>query len=438
MQVLWGIGGMVVILGIAFLLSNNRRAVSPRTVIGALVIQVAFAVIVLYWDLGRRALEVLTNGVQAIVDSSNAGIDFLFGPILPGPDSGPVFAFQVLPIIIFFASLTSVLYYLRVLQWVVRIIGGALQKALGTSRPESLSVTADIFLGPTEAPLVVRPYIAKMTDSELFTVMVGGLASVAGTTLVGYSLLGAPLNYLLAAAFMSAPSALLIAKIMMPETEEAETKDAEGEATYAGTADGDERARTETDDETDEETRDATDAGDEIAAGSRNVIDAAARGAAAGLRLALNVGAMLIAFISLIALLNLILGALGGLFGFGGLSLELILGYVFAPVAFAIGVPWNEVLDAGNFIGQKVILNEFVAYADFGPRIGEFSEKTVAIITFALAGFANFGTLAILIGGVGGMAPNRRSQIAQFAIRALIAGTLANLLNAAIAGMLIG
>jgi CNT family concentrative nucleoside transporter len=249
-----------------------------------------------------------------------------------------------------------------------------------------------------------------MTDSELFTVMVGGLASVAGSTLVGYSLLGAPLDYLLAAAFMSAPAALLMAKIMMPETEEPEsrTPSPEDEALLQEVLD------------------------------DRNVIDAAARGAADGLRLALNVGAMLIAFISLIALLNLILGAIGGLFGFDELSLQLVLGYVFAPVAFIIGVPWNEVLDAGNFIGQKVILNEFVAYSNFGPRVDEFSEKTVAIVTFALAGFANFGTIAILLGGIGGMAPSRRSQIAQFGIRALIAGTLANLLNAAIAGMLIG
>jgi concentrative nucleoside transporter, CNT family len=410
MQVLWGIGGMVVLLAIAFVLSTNRRAISPRTVIGALIIQIAFAFIVLYWDLGRQALQILTSGVQAVIDTSNEGIQFLFGPVLPDQDSGPVFAFQVLPIIIFFASLTSVLYYLGILQFVVNLMGRGLQKALGTSGPESLSVTSDIFLGPTEAPLTVRPYIEKMTDSELFTVMAGGLASVAGSTLVGYSLLGAPLNYLLAAAFMSAPAALLMAKIMMPETEEPEsrTPDPEDEAVLQDVLD------------------------------DRNVIDAAARGAADGLRLALNVGAMLIAFISLIALLNLILGAIGGLFGFDELSLQLVLGYVFAPVAFVIGVPWNEVLDAGNFIGQKVILNEFVAYSNFGPRVDEFSEKTVAIVTFALAGFANFGTIAILLGGVGGMAPSRRSQIAQFGIRALIAGTLANLLNAAIAGMLVG
>ena len=411
MQVLWGVGGMLVLLAIAFALSTARRAINPRTVLVALLIQIAFAFVVLYWDLGRRALRLLTGGVQAVIDSSNAGIEFLFGPVLPA-DSGPVFAFQVLPIIIFFASLTSVLYHLKVLQWVVTVLGGALQKALGTSRPQSLSATADIFLGPTEAPLVVRPYVEKMTDSELFTVMVGGLASVAGSTLVGYSLLGAPLEYLLAAAFMSAPAALLMAKIMMPETEEPEsrTPTPEGES--------------------------VPQEGDMLR--YRNVIDDAASGAADGLRLALNVGAMLIAFVSLIALVNLLLGSLGGLFGFDELSLQLVLGYVFAPVAFVIGVPWGEVLEAGNFVGQKIILNEFVAYSNFGPRVGEFSEKTVAIVSFALAGFANFGTLAILIGGVGGLAPSRRGQIAQFGIRALIAGTLANLLNAAIAGMLVG
>ena len=413
MQVLWGLGGMAVLLAIAYAFSTNRRAISPRTVVVALLIQVAFAFIVLYWELGRRALRLLTDGVQAAIDSSNAGIEFLFGPVLPEANEGVVFAFQVLPIIIFFASLTSVLYHLKVLQWVVEILGGALQRALGTSKPESLSATADIFLGPTEAPLVVRPYVDRMTDSELFTVMVGGLASVAGSTLVGYSLLGAPLEYLLAAAFMSAPAALLMAKIMMPETEVPES-----------------HVPTEEDEAASEDRAEMLH--------YRNVIDAAASGAADGLRLALNVGAMLIAFVSLIALVNLLLGSAGGLFGFGDLSLQLILGYVFAPVAFAIGVPWREVLDAGTFIGQKVILNEFVAYSSFGPRVDEFSEKTVAIVTFALAGFANFGTIAILIGGVGGLAPSRRTQIAQFGLRALLAGTLANLLNAAIAGMLIG
>ena len=311
MQILWGIGGMVVLLIIAFLLSTNRRAINPRTVVGALIIQLVLAFVVLYWDFGQRALRVLTDGVQAVIDSSNAGIEFLFGSALP--EEGVIFAFQVLPIIIFFASLTSVLYYLGILQWVVVLLGGALQRVLGTSRPESLSVTADIFLGPTEAPLVVRPYIERMTDSELFTVMVGGMASVAGSTLVGYSLLGAPLEYLLAATFMTAPAALLMAKIMMPETREPESRTPAPE---------DQEVTPE----------------DHFAEYS-NVIDAAARGAADGLRLALNVGAMLIAFVSLIALLNLILGAAGGIFGYDELTLQLILGYVFAPVAFVIGVP---------------------------------------------------------------------------------------------------
>jgi CNT family concentrative nucleoside transporter len=261
MQVLWGFVGIVVLMAIAFLLSKNRRAINLRTVIGALIIQIAFAVIVLYWDLGRRALRLLTDGVQAIINTSNAGIEFLFGPVLP--DEGVAFAFQVLPIIIFFASLTSVLYYLKILQWVVELLGRALQKALGTSGPESLSVTSDIFLGPTEAPLTVRPCVEKMTDSELFTVMVGGLASVAGSTLVGYSLLGAPLEYLLAATFMTAPAALLMAKNMMPETEEPESC----------TPDPEDKAVTE----------------DQFLE-YRNVIDAAASGAADGLRLALNVG----------------------------------------------------------------------------------------------------------------------------------------------------
>jgi concentrative nucleoside transporter, CNT family len=409
MQILWGIGGMVALLAIAFLLSTNRRAINPRTVVGALIIQLVLAFIVLYWDFGQRALRVLTDGDQAVIDSSNAGIEFLFGSALP--EEGVIFAFQVLPIIIFFASLTSVLYYLGILQWVVDLLGGALQRVLGTSRPESLSVTADIFLGPTEAPLVVRPYIERMTDSELFTVMVGGMASVAGSTLVGYSLLGAPLEYLLAATFMTAPAALLMAKIMMPETTEPESRTPLRRTRRS-------RLRTTSPSTATSSTR--------------------RRGAADGLRLALNVGAMLIAFVSLIALLNLNLGAACGIFGYDELTLQLILGYVFAPVAFVIGVPWNEVVPAGSFIGQKVILNEFVAYSNFGPRVEEFSEKTVAIVTFALAGFANFGTIAILIGGVGGMAPSRRSQIAQFGIRALVAGTLANLLNAAIAGMLVG
>ncbi|MGF1473550.1 MAG: NupC/NupG family nucleoside CNT transporter [Rubrobacteraceae bacterium] len=417
---------MIVILGLAFALSMNRRAINPRTVLGALAIQVAFGVIVLYWEAGKTALQAVSFGVQEVINSAEEGISFVFGPVLP--DEGVVFAFQVLPVIIFFASLTSVLYHWNVLQWVVRLIGGALQKALQTSQAESMSATANIFVGQTEAPLVVRPYIHKMTHSEFFAIMVGGLSTVAGSVLVGYSLLGARLEYLIAASFMAAPAGLLMAKMVLPETETPETLG--GEATEAA-----EDATDDTDEETEQEEEEAEGAD---ALGHRNVIDAAAAGASDGLYLALNVGAMLIAFISLIALFNLILGSLGGLVGLPDLTFQLILGYIFAPLMFVIGVPWEEAVQAGSFLGQKIILNEFVAFANFAPNVGEFSDKAAAIITFALTGFANLGSLAILLGGLGGIAPERRPQIAKYGIRAVLAGTLANLMSATIAGILIG
>lgn len=423
MQVLWGIGGMAFILLLAFLLSMNRRAINPRTVLGALAIQVTFGIIVLYWEAGRRVLQAVSEGVQAIINSSEEGINFVFGPVLP--DEGVVFAFQVLPVIIFFAALTSVLYHWNILQWVVTLIGGALQKLLRTSQAESMSATANIFVGQTEAPLVVRPYIDRMTNSELFAVMTGGLSTVAGSVLVGYALLGASLEYLIAAAFMAAPAGLLMAKMVMPETEHPETLD---------------RGATEVVSEEDKEESEEAKVEEEVEnpLHHRNVIDAAAAGASDGLRLALNVGAMLIAFISLIALINLILTSVGGLVGVEDLTFQLILGYIFAPLMFIIGVPWNEAVDAGSFLGQKLILNEFVAFSNFGPQAEQFSQKTAAIITFALTGFANLGSLAILLGGLGGIAPSRRPQIAQFGIRAVLAGTLANLMSAAIAGILLG
>lgn len=522
-DVLWGIGGMIVILAIAVLFSVDRRRIRIRTVALALAIQVGFGVLVLYVPAGRAALETVTLGVQAVINSSSAGIDFLFGPVLP--EEGSVFAFQVLPVIVFFAALTSVLYYLGVLQWVVKIIGGGLSKLLGTTTPESMNAAANIFVGQTEAPLVIRPYVAGMTRSELFAVMCGGLATVAGSVLVGYSLLGAPLEYLIAASFMAAPAALLMAKLLVPAGALEDAPDAAGapgaddDPSSAGPGTGadtdrgsgdpaqeprgarrwlaggtrrgatshaaleiarrqdaqaaarsigerhdaarphdadrsDDAARpgdgTRTDGPArpDDDTRSAdparvsgTDAAGEPAEEDEapaNVIDAAARGASDGLSLALNVGAMLIAFISLIALVNIVLGAVGGLFGQGELTLEQILGYVFAPVMFAVGVPWVEALDAGSFLGQKLVLNEFVAFADFAPQIGDYSPKTQAIVTFALTGFANLGSLAILLGGLGGIAPSRRRDIARLGLLAVLGGTLANLMSAAIAGMLIG
>ncbi|MFD2214920.1 NupC/NupG family nucleoside CNT transporter [Metabacillus endolithicus] len=414
MNFLWGIMGIVFILGIAFLFSNNKKAINYRTVLGGLAIQILFAFIVLKWELGQKALNWLSTKIQDITSYTNEGVTFLFGGLIGNEGIGFIFAFQVLTVIIFFSSLISVLYYVGIMQWVVKIIGGGLSKLLGTSKSESMSAAANIFVGQTEAPLVIRPYIAKMTQSELFAVMTGGLASVAGSVLIGYSLMGVPLEYLLAASFMAAPAGLIMAKIMIPETKNAV------EAQTAATA------------ESMNSTEDIDDKEDEPA----NVIDAAARGASDGLGLALNVGAMLLAFIALIALVNGMLGGIGGWFGFESLSLEMILGWVFAPIAFMIGVPWAEALQAGSFIGQKIVLNEFVAYAAFTPEMANLSDKTNIVISFALCGFANFGSLAILLGGLGGLAPSRRPDIAKLGVRCVIAGALASLLSAAIAGML--
>lgn len=420
MGLFMGVIGMAVLLAIAFAISNNRQAINYRTVGGAFAIQVGLGAFVLYVPIGRDILWGMSQGVSAVINYGNDGISFLLGGLVSGKmfevfgGGGFVFAFRVLPIIVFFSSLIAVLYYLGIMQWVIRLLGGALQKALGTSQCESMSATANIFVGQTEAPLVVRPFINSMTSSELFAIMCGGLASVAGSVLAGYAAMGVPLEYLIAASFMAAPGGLLFAKIIVPETDTPVTDiDKVLEA---------------------QEDKPA------------NVIDAAAAGASSGMQLAMNVGAMLLAFIGLIALINGMLGGLGGLVGFEGLTLELILGWVFSPLAFVLGVPWSEATIAGSFIGQKLVVNEFVAYMNFGEYlkpaaelqaagIMELSEKTKAIISFSLCGFANFSSVAILLGGIGGMAPNRRHEIAQFGMRAVVAGTLSNLMSATIAGI---
>lgn len=463
MQVLWGIGGMLVLLGLAVLLSENRRKINIRTVLCALALQVGFGFVVLYSAVGARVLDSVSSGVQEVINSSNAGIEFLFGSALP--EDGVIFAFQVLPVIVFFAALTAVLYHFGILQVVVRVIGGGLAKVLGTREAESVNAAANIFVGQAEAPLIIRPYLHNISRSGLFAVMVGGLSTVAGSVLVGYSLLGAPLEYLIAASFMAAPGALLMAKIIIPETDKTDQAVAEDEpvaeessttdraAEHAATATGDGSAHSDTPD-TRVEAATSTDsdllgptgevasaeAQDDAAGGDsrhRNVIDAIAAGTVEGLRLALTVGAMLLAFISLIALLNLIIGTVGGWFGFGDLTFQQILGWVFAPLMSAIGVPWSEAVQAGSFVGQKVVVNEFVAFADFAPQIDSFDPRTAAIITFALTGFANLGSLGILLGGLGSLVPHRRSEIAELAIRAVLAGTLANLMSAAIAGIMV-
>lgn len=421
---LWGVLGVFFILGIAYLMSNNKKAINIRTIIGGLSIQVFFAFIVLKWEVGQSALKWLSLKIQDMINYTNEGIKFLFGGLIGNESLGFIFAFQVLTVIIFFSSLISVLYYLGIMQWIIKIIGGGLSKLLGTSEAESMSAAANIFVGQTEAPLVIRPYIAKMTQSELFSVMTGGLASVAGSVLIGYSLMGVPLEYLLAASFMAAPAGLIMAKIMVPEVETVVTVEtaATAEALEVFEVSETLEASDEMKIEKDEE--------------PTNVIDAAARGASDGLGIALNVGAMLLAFIALIALINGILGGVGSWFGIESISLEMILGWVFAPIAFIVGVPWAEALQAGSYIGQKIVLNEFVAYAAFAPEMENLTPKTIIVVSFALCGFANLGSLAILLGGLGGLAPSRRSDIARLGMRSVIAGALASLLSAAIAGML--
>ncbi|MBR7743430.1 NupC/NupG family nucleoside CNT transporter [Phycicoccus sp. BSK3Z-2] len=413
---------MAVLLAAAVAISTDRRAIALRTVGAALALQVVFGVLVLYVPPGRAALSAATEGVQAVIDSSTEGISFLFGSLVP--EDGVIFALQVLPIIVFFAALTSVLYHWKVLQRVVAVLGAGLHVLLGTSRAESVNAATNIFLGQTESPLVIKPFVRRISTSSLFAVMTGGLATVAGSVLVGYSLLGAELDQLIAAAFMAAPGALLMAKIVVPETDEV---DADGVpvAAVEGSTEGEEASDDERDEVPDEEQH-------------VNVIDAAANGAAQGLKLAANIGAMLLAFISLIALLNLLLGTAGGWVGLEDLTFERILGYVFAPVMFVIGVPWAEAVQAGSFVGQKTVVNEFVAFSNFGPVADQFSAKTQAVVTFALTGFANLGSLAILLGGLGGLAPERRPEIARYGVRAIAAATLANLMSAAIAGILVG
>lgn len=415
MDILMSLVGVVTLLAIAFALSNNKKAINKRTVFGALGIQAAFGGFVLYVPVGKDILQTASDAVSSVIGYAQSGIGFLFGD-LANFKVGFIFAINVLPIIVFFSSLIAVLYYLGIMQWVIRIIGGALQKALGTSRTESMSATANIFVGQTEAPLVIRPFIPTMTNSELFAVMVGGLASIAGSVMAGYAQMGVPIEYLVAASFMAAPGGLLMAKLMHPETEEAKN-----------------------------DMSDLPEDPDKPA----NVLDAAAAGASSGMHLALNVGAMLLAFVGLIAMLNGIIGGLGGFIGMEGLTLELILGYIFMPLAFLIGVPWNEALVAGSFIGQKIVVNEFVAYLNFAPYLKDvadggmlvaetgaaMSDRTKAIISFALCGFANLSSIAILLGGLGSMAPSRRHDLAKLGIRAVIAGSLANLMSATLAGL---
>ena len=400
MAILNSIIGILFIFAVSYLLSNNKKHIKWRTIIIGFLIQFGFALIVLKWSVGRYVLSKASLGVQGVISYANEGIGFVFGSLT---NDGSIFAVNVLCVIIFISAVVSILYYLGIMQFIIRVIGGALSKLLGTSQLETISASANIFLGQTEAPLLIKPYVAKLTESELFTVMVGGLASVSGSILVGYSLLGIPIEYLISASFMAAPAGLIISKMLYPETEFDKIQN---------------EVKIVKDD-------------------SANVVDAASKGAIDGLGLVLNIAAIILAFVALIALVNGLIGWIGGWFGFSDLSLQTILGYIFAPVAVIIGVPWGESVIAGSLIGQKIILNEFVAFTSMSPLLPELSAKTTAIVTFALCGFANISSIAILIGGIGGMAPNRKHDIARLGWKAVLGGTLANLLSATIAGLLL-
>jgi len=400
-----GILGIVVILGIAFAFSSNRKAIKLRIVGAAFALQAVIAVIVLYSSWGQRAIAAMSTGVMAIINYSGAGIEMVFGPLASADVVGFSFAINVLPIIIFFAALMSVLYHLRVMEWVVRIVGGALHRIIGTGGIESMNAAANIFVGQTEAPLVVKPYLRGLTEPQMFTVMVSGLASIAGTVLAGYTLMGAELKYLLAAAFMAAPGGLLMAKIVMPDDE----------VVAAGAH---ERIRMEP-------------------SHHKNLILAAASGTSDGLRLSVNIGAMLVAFVALIALFNGLVGGLFGLFGIEGVTLQLILGKIFQPLMYLLSVPWSEAEASGALFGEKLILNEFVAYSHLNEYLAGMSARTVAVTTFALCGFANLSSIAILLGRLGVLVPEKRDLIGQLGIKAVLAASLSNLMSAALAGLML-
>jgi len=393
--------GVTTVFALAFLLSNNRPAINRRTLLIAFGLQTTIAAFVLYVPAGGRFLDRVVRGVQFVIDQGRHGIEFVFGTQLEA-SLGFTVAFGVLPVIVFFAALMSVLYYLNIMQRVVGTFGGWLHKLLGTSHAESVSAVSNIFVGHTDAPLVVRPYLRGMTESELFAVMTGGCATIAGAVMMGYAQMGVELKYLITASFMAAPGGLMMAKILVPET----------------VSHDDRPAMEEVADE----------------AQPVNIFEAIGNGAMTGMNVALAVGAMLIAFVGLIYLVNGLLGVAGGLVGFEDLTIQWLLGKLFAPIAFLLGVPWGEAAAAGSLIGQKLVINEFYAYVSFIGVRESLSPYTQLVVTFALCGFSNLASIAILLGGLGAVVPSRRHDIARLGLKAVIAGTLVNLLNAALAG----
>jgi CNT family concentrative nucleoside transporter len=404
--------GLVVILGIAYLASNNRRAIDLSTVAWGLSLQIVFALLVLKTETGQLVFQKLSDGITRLLAFADVGSSFVFGPLgnkeawprimttVLGPDGvqyGMIFAFQVLPTIIFIAALFAILYYFGVMQVVVRLFAWGMRRVMKASGAESLNVAASIFMGQTEAPLTIRPYLPDMTESELMTVMTSGMAHISGGIMAAYILFGIEAKHLLTAVIMTAPGTLMMAKMFVPET---------GSPKTMGTVKLN------------------------VANTDVNVIDAAGRGTGDGLHLALNVGAMLISFLALVALVNACLGLVGT-------SMQQIFGWAFSPVAWAMGVPWKDAQTIGNLLGERMVINEFVAYSHLGPMKDVLDPKSFTIATFALCGFANFSSIGIQIGGIGALAPTRRHDLARLGFRAMLAGTLANFVTATIAGFLL-
>jgi CNT family concentrative nucleoside transporter len=420
------VAGAVLILGIAYVLSTNRSAIDRKTVMWGLSLQVVFALLVLKNEWGQRTFKYLGDLITRLLDFANVGASFVFGPLgdreawprimtgalgAEGARYAMIFAFQVLPTIIFIAALFAILYYYGVMQFVVRVFAWGMRKVMKASGAETLNVAASIFMGQTEAPLTIRPYLPKMTQSELMTVMTSGMAHISGGIMAAYILFGIEAKHLLTAVIMTAPGTLMMAKMFVPETEEPETM---------GTVKL------------------------EVERTDVNVIDAAGRGTGEGLHLALNVGAMLVSFLALVALLNALLGVVGGfvstylgIASLANLSMQQILGWLFSPVAWAMGVQWRDAATIGNLLGTRMVLNEFVAYSQLGPLKASLDPNSFTIATFALCGFANFSSIGIQIGGIGALAPNRRHDLARLGMRAMLAGTLANFMTATIAGFLL-
>ncbi|WP_443969913.1 NupC/NupG family nucleoside CNT transporter [Sphingobium sp. CR28] len=440
MKILIGLAGIALILAVAFLLSSNRRAIRPRVIGAAFAMQAGIALLVLYVPAGKAVIAGMSRGVGNLLHYAQAGTDFIFGPLARPEVGGTSFAIAALPVIIFFASLVSILYYLGVMQFIVRWVGGGIEKVTGVSKVESLCAAANIFVGQSESPLVIRPYLASLTPPQLFTVMTSGMAGVAGTILAAYASMGIKIDYLLAASFMAAPGGILMAKIIMPDGHEP----AQGQLPLAPADEGnihlpDVRISGRgpaalLPEGTPGEPMPETTHDEEKPA---NIIMAAAQGAQTGVKLAVAVGAMVLAFVALVALANGLLAGVGGWFGHPELSFQMLLGKLFSPVMLLLNIPWSEAQIAGGLFGTKVVLNEFVAFIELGNAQAALSPATVAIVTFALCGFANFSSIAIQMAVTGNLAPNQRPVIARLGIKALVAGSLANLMSAALAGLML-